>query len=237
VEFYQTCWEIVKDDLMVLFWDFHQHRIDLARINYGMIIVIPKIDEATTIQKFRPICLLQVLFKIFTKVLTIRSETVMNKLINECQDAFIRGRFIAASVMLLQEILKETKYKKHQGVVLKFDFEKAYDKVNWCFLFDCCRQMGFSESWLIWNRKIVTQGTLSVKVNDKTGPYFYSYKGVRQGDPFSPTLFNIVVNSLSKMIHMAQQNGLILGLADHIVEGAIQSCSMQMVQFFSSRMM
>jgi hypothetical protein len=195
VEFYQTCWEIVKDDLMVLFWDFHQHRIDLARINYGMIIVIPKIDEATTIQKFRPICLLQVLFKIFTKVLTIRSETVMNKLINECQDAFIRGRFIAASVMLLQEILKETKYKKHQGVVLKFDFEKAYDKVNWCFLFDCCRQMGFSESWLIWNRKAINQGTLIVKVNDKSGPYFCSYKGVRQGDPFSPTLFNIIVNS------------------------------------------
>jgi hypothetical protein len=60
---------------------------------------------------------------------------------------------------------------------------------------------------------------LSVKFNDKIGPYFCNYKGVRQGDPFSPTLFNIVVNSLSKLIHMAQQNGLILELADHIVEG------------------
>jgi hypothetical protein len=60
-EFYQSCWEIVKDDLMVLFNDFYQHKIDLARINYGTIILIPKIDEATTIQKFRPICLLQVL--------------------------------------------------------------------------------------------------------------------------------------------------------------------------------
>jgi hypothetical protein len=63
------------------------------------------------------------------------------------------------------------------------------------------------------------QGTLSVKVNDKIGPYFCSYKGVRQGDPFAPTLFNIAVNSLSKMINMALQNGLILGLADHIVDG------------------
>jgi hypothetical protein len=112
MKFYQICREIVKDDLMVLFRDFHHHGIDLARINYGMIILIPKIDEATTIQKFRPICLLQVLFKIFTKVLTVRSEIVMNKIINECQNAFIRGRFIADGVMLLQEILKETKYKK-----------------------------------------------------------------------------------------------------------------------------
>jgi hypothetical protein len=101
VEFYQTCWEIVKDDLMVFFWDFHQHRIDLARIDYGTIILIPKIDEATTIQKFSPICLLQVLFKIFTKVLTIRSKTVMNKLIDECQNAFMRGRFISDGDMLL----------------------------------------------------------------------------------------------------------------------------------------
>jgi mannosylglycoprotein endo-beta-mannosidase len=146
VEFYQACWVVIKDDLLQIFNDFHQHKIDLARINYGTIILIPKIDEATTIQKFRPICLLQVLFKIFTKVLTVRSEAAMAKLINDCQNAFIRGRFIADGVMLLQEILRETKYKKQQGVILKIDFEKAYDKVNWDFLFDSCRQMGFSDN-------------------------------------------------------------------------------------------
>jgi hypothetical protein len=78
----------------------------------------------------------EVLFKIFTKVLTIRSEAAMLKLINDCQNAFIRGRFITDGVMLLQEILNERKYKKQQGVIRKIDFEKAYDKVNWDFLFD-----------------------------------------------------------------------------------------------------
>jgi hypothetical protein len=114
IEFYQSCWEIVKDDLMALFNDFYLHKIDLARINYSTIILIPKSDEASTIQKARPICLLQVLFKIFTKVLTVRSEAVMSNLINECQNAFIRGRFIADGVSLLQEILRETKYKKQK---------------------------------------------------------------------------------------------------------------------------
>jgi hypothetical protein len=78
-------------------------------------------------------------------------------------------------------------------VVLKIDFEKAYDKVNWEFLFDCCRQKRFSEKWLVWIKNAVTQGTMSVKVNEKIGPYFASYKSVRQGDPFAPTLFNIAV--------------------------------------------
>jgi hypothetical protein len=68
--------------------------------------------------------------------------------------------------MLLQEILRETKFKKQQGVILKIDFEKAYDKVNWNFLLDCCRQKCFSENWLIWINNAMTGGTLSVKVND-----------------------------------------------------------------------
>jgi hypothetical protein len=107
-------------------------------------------------------------------------------------------------------------------VVLKIDFEKAYDKVNWNFLFDCCSQKDFSDSWLVWIKKVVTNGTLSVKVNDKIGPYFASYKGVRQGGPFAPFLFNMVANSLSKMVSLAQQNGLITGLASNLIEkGAV----------------
>jgi hypothetical protein len=121
--------------------------------------------------------------------------------------------------MLLQEILRETKVKKQQGAILKIDFEKAYDKVNWNFLLDCYRQKGFSEKWLTWISNAVTGGTLSVKVNDCVGPYFASYKGVRQGDPFAPSLFNVAVNCLAKMISIAQQNGLILGLADHVIDG------------------
>jgi hypothetical protein len=91
--------------------------------------------------------------------------------------------------------------------------------VNWNFLLDCCKQKGFSEKWLTWISNAMTRGTLSVKVNDNIGPYFASYKGVRQGDPFAPTLFNVAVNCLAKMIHTAQQNGLISSLADHVIEG------------------
>jgi hypothetical protein len=76
--------------------------------------------------------------------------------------------------------------------------------VNWNFLLDCCKQKGFSEKWLTWISSAMTGGTLSVKVKDSIGPYFVSYKGVRQGDPFAPTLFNVAVNYLAKMIHTAQ---------------------------------
>jgi hypothetical protein len=152
-EFYKVCWEIIKIDMMVAFNDFHRHAIDLKRINYGIITLIPQGPDADRIQKYRPICLLQVLFKIFTKVLTIRAIPIMDKVIHPCQTAFIKGRFITDGVALLQEVLRETKFRKQEGVVLKIDFEKAYDKVNWEFLFDCCRQKGFSSNWLVWIKK------------------------------------------------------------------------------------
>jgi hypothetical protein len=57
--------------------------------------------------------------------------------------------FITDGVMLLQEILKETKYKKAAWCFAEIDFERAYDRVNWDFLSDYCRHKGFSKSWLI----------------------------------------------------------------------------------------
>jgi hypothetical protein len=149
IQFYQACWDIIKRDIMAVFHDLYEHKIDLASINYGIITLIPKGDDVDRIQKYRPICLLQVLFKIFTKTLTVRVTPVMEKLLSNHQTAFIKERYITDGVMLLQEVLRESKYRKQQGVVLKIDFEKAYDRVNWNFLFDCCSRKGFSDSWLV----------------------------------------------------------------------------------------
>jgi hypothetical protein len=112
IKFYQACCELVKFDIMVVFDDLYEHKIDLARINYGIIILIPKGNDANRIQKFRPIYLLQVLFKIFTKTLTVRAAPVMEKLLAQCQTAFIKGRYITDGVMLLQEVLRESKFRK-----------------------------------------------------------------------------------------------------------------------------
>ena len=69
-------------------------------------------------------------------------------------------------------------WAQYTPTVLKLDFEKAYDKVCWDFLFKGLEIKGFSETWCGWIREVVSGGTVSIRVNDQTGPYFVSHKGV-----------------------------------------------------------
>jgi hypothetical protein len=69
-----------------------------------------------------------------------------------------------------------------------------------------------------WIREVVTSGTISVQINGTVGSYFKSGKGVRQGDPLSPLLFNLAADGLAKMIHKAQENGLVKGLVPEYIE-------------------
>jgi hypothetical protein len=109
-----------------LFADFHNDKLNISRINYGIITLLPKITEATKIQQYRPICLLSCLYKLVTKTLTLRIEKVANRLIHNNQTAFKKGRNIMSGIM----VLHETKRKNQIGIILKLDFEKAYNKVN-----------------------------------------------------------------------------------------------------------
>jgi hypothetical protein len=221
IEFFHSCWEIVKNDLMQLFHDWHSGNLNLYRLNFGMIILLQKTADADVIQKYRPICLLQVLYKLITKVATLRVEPYMGKLISSCQTAFIKGRNIMDGVMSLHEILHEARRKKQQGVVLKLDFEKAYDKVDWDYLMKCISQKGFGEEWCAKINSILRNSTLCVKINNTRGKDFGSHRGVRQGDPFSPFLFNIAAEGLAKMIQQAQFAGLIVGLVPHLVDNGV----------------
>jgi hypothetical protein len=90
-EFYQACWDIIKEDLMAMFAEFHVGKLPLYSLNFGTIILLPKCREATTIKQYRPICLLNVSFKIFTKVATNRISQVAQKVISPSQTAFIPG--------------------------------------------------------------------------------------------------------------------------------------------------
>lgn len=160
-------------------------------------------------------------YKLITKVLSDGVDLYSDVLISRHQNAFIKHRNIMDGILTLHEVLHHTQRQKKCGVVLKLDFEKAYEKINLDFLLEYHRNRGFGETWCGWIKKILYDGTVCIKLNNEKGPYFQSHKGVRQGDPFSPFLFNIAVEALSKMVRNAQKEKLFTGLAPDLIEDGV----------------
>jgi hypothetical protein len=90
LRFYRSCWDIVNYDVMNLFYRFYVDPLDVQRLNYGIIILLPKIAEANKIQQFGPTCLLRCIYKFITKTMTLRLETCATKLISVHKNAFIK---------------------------------------------------------------------------------------------------------------------------------------------------
>lgn len=112
VDFYQHFWDVIKWDLKDLLDDFHKGVLDISRLNYGIITLVPKTKDAKQIQKFRPICLLNVIFKIITKVLMNKLSKMVNPIISQTQTSFIKGRYIMEGVVVLHEALNSIHHKK-----------------------------------------------------------------------------------------------------------------------------
>jgi hypothetical protein len=119
VEFYQVFWEVIKGDLMALFHEFHHGALPLYNLNFGTIILVSKSAEALNIQQYRPICLLNVSLKIFTKVLTNRLTSMAHRVVQPTQMAFLPVRNIMEGVIILHEIIYELHRKNIMGLFLR----------------------------------------------------------------------------------------------------------------------
>ena len=137
---------------------------------------------------------------------------------------------------VLHETIHELHRKKKSGIILKLDFEKAYDKVKWPFLQQALRMKGFAPKWSAWIEQTTSKGSVGIKVNDNVGHFFQTKKGVRQGDPLSPILFNIVVDVLAILIARAKDNGLLRGLVPNLLGDGLSILNMRMTQFYLWKM-
>jgi hypothetical protein len=140
--FYQKFWSLLKEDLLALFSDFHRGKLDLFRLNFAMLTLVPKVDNATDMKNFRPIILLNCSFKFFGKLITSRLERTCQRIIAKEQSVFLRGGFILESVVVAHEVLHSVHKNKEPEVIIKLDYEKAYDRVNLDFLLEILRARG-----------------------------------------------------------------------------------------------
>lgn len=220
---YKKVFAIEAQKLSHLLNELYLGHLNLGRLNYGVITLLPKVAGATNIKQYRPICLLNVIFKLITKILTIRLTPVAARIVSKVQTAFTPGRFILEGVVLIHEILHELDRSKEKGIVLKLDFKKAYDKVRWPFLVEVLEGGGggFNARWIGWIRAGVESGKVCINLNGENGAFFRTFKGLRQWDPLSPLLFNLVGDALGAMLKAAKEAGHVEELVPHLIPGGV----------------
>ncbi|KAK2656098.1 hypothetical protein Ddye_009150 [Dipteronia dyeriana] len=97
-------------------------------------------------------------------------------------------------------------------LLVKSVFKKAYDSVDHVFIDDILSEMGFGERWRFWMECCITTPMLSVLVNGSPTRQFKIEKGLKQGNPLSPFLFNVAVECLSALFKKAKSKGLMKGV-------------------------
>jgi hypothetical protein len=172
VIFFKSFWNLVKPLILQLLNGFALGVLDVSRLNFGILSLIPKVAGADDIRQFRPIALINVIFKLVSKAYATRLSPIAHRVISPTQSAFIKGRLIHEGALALHEIVHELKVKKTRAVILKLDFEKAYDRVSWAFLRDVLIQKGFESGVVHRLMQLVTGGQTAISINGEIGPYF-----------------------------------------------------------------
>nr|GFC46279.1 RNA-directed DNA polymerase, eukaryota [Tanacetum cinerariifolium] len=125
-----------------------------------------------------------------------RLVVVLNDIVSEVQLAFVADRLILDGPFIFNKVLQWCKVKKKQSFIFKIDFEKAYDFVRWDYLDDVLRRFGLGDRWCGWIQECLRSSRGSVLVNQSPAEEFQFYKGLKQGNPLSPFLFILIMESL-----------------------------------------
>ncbi|GKV38927.1 hypothetical protein SLEP1_g46780 [Rubroshorea leprosula] len=224
--FLKFAWHCIKEDFINFFSEFHRNGKLVRGLNSSFIALIPKKLNAGGLKDYRPISLIGCVYKLLAKVLANRLKSVVAEIVSETQSAFVGGRQLVDSVLVLNEVVDEIKTKKQPAFVFKADFEKAYDCVDWSFLDWMMESLSFGTKWRGWIRECLSTTRISVLVNGSPTKEFEMGKGLRQGDPLSPFLVLMIAEGLQGLVQRAVKEGML-----HGIEIGKKGLSVSLLQF------
>ncbi|XP_074293711.1 uncharacterized protein LOC141620847 [Silene latifolia] len=212
--FYQTYWSTVGPEVVRAVLAILRGERSPRDINKTNIVLIPKKKAPDKIRDFRPISLCNVVYKLVSKVLANRLKLFLGDIVSENQGAFTPGRSISDNVLIAFEVFHAMKNSRHMegNMAIKLDMAKAYDRVEWRFLYRVLGGMGFHRAWIDRVMDCVTSVSFSVLVNGNPSLVFRPTRGLRQGDPLSPYLFILCAEVLSDLMRRAVAEGAIHGV-------------------------
>lgn len=213
--FYQSFWDVIGDDIYNDIRGFFETTYLHPRQNETHVRLIPKITGAKKVSDYRPIALCNTQYKVIAKILSRRLKPLLQELISPSQSSFVTGRSISDNVLITHEILhflRQSGAKKYVSMAVKTDMSKAYDRIEWGFLQEVLKRLGFHDVWVAWIMECVSSVSYSFLINGGPQGRVKPSRGLRQGDPVSPYLFILCTKVLSGLCNKALLNGSLPGI-------------------------
>ncbi|KAK2640829.1 hypothetical protein Ddye_022592 [Dipteronia dyeriana] len=185
LNFIESHWGNIQEDFVNFVTEFHKNGSVVKDLNRTFISLIPKVNNVESMKNFRPISFVNSMYKILAKVLANRLRKVLSLVIGESQMTFVKNRQIIDSSVIADEIIHKWKKESEGGLVVKLDFEKAYDSVDHRYLDSMMEGMGFGVRWRGWMKDYISTPMISVLVNGSPTSQFGIETGLRHGDPLS----------------------------------------------------
>lgn len=200
-EFFLDAWEVVGSDSVQAVTEFFISGRMLRIFNATTIALLPKTTRADESSKFRLVSCCSTVYKVVARLLKKRLKLFVSQAVQLNQVGFIKGRLLCENVLLASELVSgfHKRGPTSRGC-LQIDLVKAYDNLNWDFLFNILEALDLPEVFISWIRECVTTTSFSIAFNGELLDCFPGRKGLRQGDPISSLLFVLAMDILSKLL-------------------------------------
>lgn len=200
VEFYQTFWDLIGDLLVDTYNEAYEKEQLALTQRTSILSLIFKKGDRLFLKNYRPISLATTDYKILAFAMAFRLQKVLNNIIGTTQAAYIKKRFIGCNIRLIEDILDYSDKLNEQSSLIFLDFQKAFDSVEWTFLFKTLEAFGFGPSFIKWIKTMYNNSLFKTKNNGWLSESVSIKRGIRQGCPVSALLFIMVVEVLSLRI-------------------------------------
>lgn len=167
--------------------------------------------DRTVDKSWRPLSMLNVDYKILSKILTKRLSKVMEELVHVDQTCAIKNRNIHDSIRFLEDLIYQETDMNRGFIFLSVDQLAAFDRLEWPYLFRVIKAMGFGKNFLSWLQIIYKTGCVQsvIQVNGFLSDPILLNRGVRQGCPLSALLY---VLSQEPLVARLRSNPQVMGV-------------------------